>query len=506
MTAAAAPSPETCDLLIQGGTVVDGTGQARFHADVAVTADRIVAVGSLQDWRARRTINATGLVVAPGFIDIHTHDDRALVDDPAMAAKVTQGVTTVVTGLCGLSLAPSPPLSQQLWPEPFGLLGARDVYAFPTLASYFAQLQKAPPSVNVAALVGHASLRALAMTAFDRAATPAEMRVMKAALREAMQAGTFGLSSGLAYEAGRDAPTEEVVELAAEMARFDGLYVTHMRDEGDRVEDALYEALDIGRRADCPVIISHHKCLFRRNWGRTKITLATIDKARSHQAVAMDVYPYTASSTVLTLDRVKNAERVIVAWSDQYPDAAGRDLDEIAAEWLCDRDAAVQRLIPGGGVYFNMDENDLRRVMAHPCCMIGSDGVPAHRHPHPRLWGTFPRVLGRYVREERVLTLEQAVHRMTGLPANVFALRDRGIIRAGAMADIVVFDPQTIADAATYSVPVQASKGISHVLVNGVSVLIDGVARHAPAGRVLKRSSRRKSARTSANPEFSHAF
>ncbi len=479
-------SAEPCDLLIKGGRVIDGSGSASFAADVFIRNGKIEAVGDLGDVSSQRIINADGLIVAPGFVDVHTHDDHAVLDDPGMAFKVTQGVTTVITGLCGLSLAPSPPQSLDVLPEPFGLLGPRSVYAFPTVGEYVQRLEQAPPSVNVAMLVGHASVRALAMDRFDRPATDAEIQVMEKALLEALDAGAIGISSGLAYEAGRHASTNELIALARIVGTYGGQYVTHMRDEGDHIAEALEEALTIGRISGCSVIISHHKCLFRRNWGRSVDTLASIDTARQHQNVALDVYPYTASSTVLTIDRVRNAESVIVAWSDAYPDLSGRDLDGIAAEWGIDREAAATRLLPGGGVYFNMDESDLKRIMAHPCCMIGSDGVPGHRHPHPRLWGTFPRVLGRYVRDEKVLTLEQAVHRMTGLPARTFGLADRGSITPGAVADIVVFDPARIADSATYSEPKRSAIGVHHVLVAGEAVVSDGVAEHKPVGKVLR--------------------
>jgi N-acyl-D-amino-acid deacylase len=479
--------PAPCDLLIRGGRVIDGSGGEAFPADIAVLDGRIVAVGTLDGWLASETIDASNLAVAPGFIDVHTHDDHAVLDDPGMAAKVTQGVTTVITGLCGLSLAPSPPVTLQVLPEPFGLLGPRNVYAFPTVQNYVERLERMPPSVNVAMLVGHASLRALVMDRFDRAATAIELQLMELALVEALDAGVMGISSGLAYEAGRHAPADELIALARIVGRYSGLYVTHMRDEGNKVTEALDEALKIGRIAECGVIISHHKCLFRANWGRSFETLASIDRARQQQDVALDVYPYTASSTVLTLDRVRKAESVIIAWSDTHPELSGHDLDTVAKDWGIDREATAQRLLPGGGVYFNMDENDLKRIMAHPCCMIGSDGVPGHQHPHPRLWGTFPRVLGHYVRDQQIMDLEQAVHRMTGIPARTFGLKGRGTIAIGAVADIVVFDPATVMDAATYAEPKRSAIGIPHVFVAGQAVVSHGVAQHRPVGKVLRR-------------------
>jgi N-acyl-D-amino-acid deacylase len=484
------PAAEICDLLIRDGLVLDGTGAPGRWADVAVRGERVVAVGDLAAWRGHEVMAASGLAVAPGFIDVHTHDDRAVLDDPALAPKVSQGVTSVIVGLCGLSLAPRPTLALEPWPSPFSLLGAGTAYSFPSMAAYMVRLRAAPPSVNVGVLVGHANLRACTMADLARPATADEVARMRPLAEEAFAAGALGLSSGLAYDAGRHATTDEVTALAAVAGTHGGLYVTHLRDEGDRVVEAVAEALAIGREAGCGVVISHHKCLFRPNWGRTVETLAAIDAARAHQSVALDVYPYTASSTVLSPDKAARADRVIVAWSDTLPEAAGRDLDALADEWSCGREAAAERLMPGGAVYFNMDEADLRRVMRHPCCAIGSDGVPSHPHPHPRLWGTFPRVLGRYVREERVLGLEEAVHKMTGLPATQFGLADRGTIRPGAFADLAIFDPATIADVATFEAPLRPATGIRRVLVNGATVFAEGRAIHRPAGHVLARAGR----------------
>jgi N-acyl-D-aspartate/D-glutamate deacylase len=303
-----------------------------------------------------------------------------------------------------------------------------------------------------------------------------------------MAAGALGLSSGLAYAAGLHAPTEEIVALARIVGRHGGLHVTHIRDEGDHVGEAVDEAIAIGRQAGCGVVISHHKCLYRNNWGRSRETLWTIDAAGLE--VALDVYPYTASSTVLTLDRVRQAERVMIAWSQAEPSMNGRDLDDIAAEWGCGRIEAAQRLQPGGAIYFNMDEADLVRIMRHPRCMIASDGIPSHSHPHPRLWGTFPRVLGQHVREEGVLSLPDAIHKMTGLPARIFGFTDRGVIAPGMAADIVLFDPAAIRDRATFAEPTLPAAGIVEVFVAGESVMRDGVASHRPVGRVLTRTGR----------------
>jgi N-acyl-D-amino-acid deacylase len=488
-TADATSHPDTPTLLFKGGLLIDGTGAPGRLAEIAVRGGRIVEVGEVTSGTpATRIIDASGLVVAPGFIDSHTHDDRLVLDEPAMACKVTQGVTSVVVGLCGVSLAPRPPAGLARLPDPLGLLAPLAADDPVDMAAYIAAVQRRAPSVNVGALVGHASLRAHVMDRFDRAASPAEIAAMATVLDRAMAAGALGLSTGLAYEAGLHAPTSEIVALANVAGRHGGLYVTHIRDEGDGVGQAVDEAIAIGREADCGVIISHHKCLYRANWGRSAETLAAIDVAGDR--VAVDVYPYAASSTVLTLDRVRQAERAIIAWSQAHPAMNGRDLDDIAAEWSCDRLEAARRMQPGGAIYFNMDEADLVRIMRHPRCMIASDGIPSHRHPHPRLWGTFPRVLGKHVRDEGVFSLATAIHKMTGLPAQVFGFTDRGVIAPGMAADIVLFDATSIIDRATFAEPTLPAAGIVEVFVAGDSVMRKGVASHRPVGRMLTRTGR----------------
>ena len=248
------------------------------------------------------------------------------------------------------------------------------------------------------------------------------------------------------------------------------------------------ETLDIGRRAEVAVVISHHKCAGRANWGLTKRTLAIIEAARRHQTVNLDVYPYTASSTVLMADAVRDSERVLVTWSEPHPDAAGRDLGEIADEWECTLEAAVERLSPGGAIYFQMDEADLRRVLSHPDTMVGSDGLPHDARPHPRLWGTFPRVLGYYCRDVGLLGLEEAVHRMTGIPASVFGIEGRGRVAPGFAADLVLFDPETVIDEASYEAPARPATGIQRVLVNGGTVWSDGAWSGDRPGRFLART------------------
>ena len=487
-TAEDQPAPTgRAQLLIRGGRIIDGSGAAGFTADLAIEGDRIVALGALSGWTAEEVIDAGGRAVAPGFIDVHTHDDRAVLETPDMAFKVSQGVATVIAGNCGISLAPFRPGAA--FPPPLGLLAPPDGF-FPSVAAYRTALEARPAAVNLGLLTGHGALRAEALGAdYRRPAEEDEVEAMGGRLREALAQGSLGLSTGLAYPGSAAAGTEEVVGLARHVDGFaNALYVTHMRDEGDRVLESLEETFDIGRRAALPVVVSHHKCAGPRNYGRARETLAAIDAAGRRQPVGLDVYPYTASSTVLLPDMLEDAEDILVAFSDPYPEAAGRRLAEIAAEWGCDQADAVARLQPAGGIFFQMDEGDLQRILAYPKTMIGSDGLPGMSHPHPRLWGTFPRVLGRYVREKRLLGLEAAVHRMTGLAAQTFRLAGRGLLRPGFFADIVIFDPATVADRATFDEPQVPAAGIEAVIVNGQPAWRAGAATGSRAGRFIARA------------------
>ncbi len=477
---------ERCDVLFRGGKVVDGSGTAAYIADVAITGDRIVAIGALSGIKADRSVDISGCVIAPGFIDSHTHDDHALLTDPAMTSKISQGVTTVITGNCGISLAPVVPLEANL-PSTFHLLGDRAGFRFQDFGSYLDELDKHPSAVNAGCLVGHSTLRLAEMTDLDLPATEAQRSAMRERFARAFEAGALGLSTGLYYPTARAAPTEEVIAIADVMAASNGIYATHMRDESDGVESSLEEALLIGREADVPVLISHHKVIGPQNFGRSIRTLARIDRATAEQRVGLDIYPYIAGSTALDPERCRGQMRVLVTWSKQHPEQAGRDIVDVARDWKCHPVEAAKRLLPAGAIYFMLDEADVRRIMAYPLTMIGSDGLPHDAHPHPRLWGTFPRVIGYYARQLGLFTMEEAVQRMTSLPAAFFGLQDRGVIEEGAYADVVVFDPEVILDQATFDEPTAHSSGIRMVFVNGQNMWEKGAVSAQRPGRALRR-------------------
>jgi N-acyl-D-amino-acid deacylase len=473
------------DLVLAGGRVIDGTGAPSRAADVALRGDRIAAIGASGSLSARERIDAGGKTIAPGFIDVHTHDDNALLRIPDMTMKVSQGVTTVVVGNCGVSLAP---LSlDKSPPPPLDLLGDRGEYRFGTFGDYMKALDDQPAATNAACLVGHTTLRVGTMDRYDRPATKDEIKAMRARLDEALGAGAVGMSTGLYYPPAQHAPTSEVIELAHVVKAHGAIHTTHMRDENDKVMDSLEETFRIGREAQVPVVISHHKVTGKRNFGRTKETLAAIDAARKTQPISIDVYPYIASSTILKVEWIAVARRVIVTWSKAMPEAGGRDLADIAREMGVDQQEAARRLLPAGAIYFTMDEEDVQRVLSWPEAMIGSDGLPHDIHPHPRLWGTFPRVLGHYSRDLKLFSLEEAVRRMTSLTAQRFGLQDRGVVREGAAADLVVFDAERVIDRATFERPKTPADGIDLVLVNGEAVWRAGASTGKRPGRTLRR-------------------
>ena len=340
----------------------------------------------------------------------------------------------------------------------------------------------------MAALVGHGTLRVSTMDDVSGKASAREIDAMRLLLKDCLAAGAIGFSSGLWYKINFGADMDEVVALAELLADAGGIYTTHMRDEHDGVLDSLRETFETGARASVPVVISHHKCAGTRNWGRSTETLALIESARGKQPIALDAYPYTAGSTMLEPYLVDPEIRITVSWSAPHPEMAGRDLADIAGEWGCSQQKAAERLRPAGGIYFQMDEADMRRILRYRPTMIGSDGLPHDTHPHPRLWGTFPRVLGHFSRDEGLFGLEEAVHKMTGLSAQTFNLADRGVLREGAFADLVIFDADTIADRATFDDPMQPAVGIDHVMVNGKLAWSGGAAGPGRSGQFICRT------------------
>ena len=471
------------DLVIGGATILDGSGGAPFTGTVCVDGDRIVAVlPGTERPPAAETVDAAGLALAPGFVDVHTHDDIALLEDPAMPAKVSQGVTTVITGLCGYSPAPFLPTAKL--PAEFEILMFRPEHRFERFGAYLDAVKSARPVVNTVALVGHSTLRLSVMDDVGRPATADEIAAMGGLLDAALAEGAIGLSSGLAYAMARKAETSELIALSERMRGTGGFYVTHLRDEAAGLLDAVDEALEIGRASGAPVIFSHHKSVGRANHGGVRHSLARIDAARQDQKVGLDVYPYDYSSTALTAERAASAggEQVTITRSGPMPEMAGRKLSEVAAELGCTEAEAVERLMPGGALYHTMAEADVRTVLAHDLAMIGSDGLPFDARPHPRLWGTFPRVLGHYARDEGLFPLQEAVRRMTGLPAETFGLKDRGFVRAGCFADLVLFDPAAIRAGSSLDRPKEPAAGIERVFVNGAPAAPGAGRQLFPAG------------------------
>jgi len=526
------------DLKIEGATVVDGTGAAGSRADVGVRDEAIVAVGDLSREPAGNRLAAAGRVLAPGFIDMHSHSDWRLWANRRAESKIRQGVTTEVVGNCGFSPAPvAPEHLDELRGFALYLPAGMD-FAWRSVGEYLRAFDQHGTALNVVQLVGHGTLRVAAMGFARRAPDAGELAHMQRLLGEAMEDGAWGLSTGLIYAPGSYATTDEIVALARVAGRARGFYASHIRGEGAALLDAVAEAIRVGREGELAVQVSHIKAAGRPNWGKVADALALIDAARAEGLDVMaDVYPYTASSTTLRtllpdwaleggvdamlgrladpaararirreleappsgqslLDRV-GWENIMVSYCAVRKDAEGKRLSEIAAARGQDPiDAALELIAAEGGkaymILFQLDEADLRRALVHPAVMIGSDGSAlapygelAAGKPHPRSYGTFPRVLGEYAREQRVLPLARAIHKMTGLPARRLGLRDRGVIAPGARADLVLLDPRRVADRATYEDPHRYPEGIEHVLVNGRFVVKDGEHTGSLPGRVL---------------------
>jgi N-acyl-D-amino-acid deacylase len=503
-----ARAQEPFDLIVRGGTLVDGSSAQPRPADVGIRKGRIARVGSLSQAEAKQVIDASGLVVAPGFIDVHTHADD-LADRPEARNFARMGITTVVAGNCGSSSL--------------------------KVAVALDGVRRAGSPLNFATLVGHGSVRAAVMGSAQRAPTDAELARMEALVDAAMTEGALGLSTGLQYVPGTYAAQDEIVALAKVAAARGGLYASHLRNEGTRIDEAMAEAIAVGEAARCPVQISHLKIDSPRHWGASSRVLATLDAARARGVdVRADQYAYTAGSSGLairfpswaleggaarirerlddpaTWARIRAEMRglleergfrdldwAVIAKYAPEPSWNGLSLRTVAArtrgnDSLEDQlETAGQMLRHGGAqmVYHFMSEDDLERILRHPEVMVASDGSvvsPGEGQPHPRSYGNTVRVLGRYVRERKTIALAEAVRKMTSLPAAQFGLRDRGLVQEGYAADLVIFDAAVVNDAATYEAPHQMALGVPHVIVNGVPVVRDGRPTAARPGQALR--------------------
>ncbi|MFC4701955.1 amidohydrolase family protein [Glaciecola siphonariae] len=485
------------DLIITNAKVLDGSGASAVNQAVAVKDDKIVAMGDLQDMTAAHTLDAKGLYLAPGFIDVHTHDDLELLRNPSMTNKISQGVTSVIIGNCGISA--SPYASSNSPPDPINLLGKAEEFCYACLQDYIVDFEAAAPYVNAAALVGHTSLRAQVMKDMSVSATEQEIAAMTDILRGALAQGAIGLSTGLAYKNAQGASTAEVAALVGHLAEFNGVYSTHLRTEFDGIIDALDEAFTVAQHGNTPLVISHLKCAGKNNWGRAQEVSQHIKKRQTAQKISCDCYPYHASSSTLDLAQVTEDFDIFITWSESHPEKAKQTLQSIAKQWELSLMDAAKKLQPAGAVYHGMKEDDMKHFLALSFSMVGSDGLPCDPHPHPRLWGAFPRVLGRYCRDQKLFGLAQAVHKMTGLSASEFSIDKRGFLRVGYYADLVLFDAQNIADMADFTDPMAMSTGIEKVWVNGQLSFQSHQAEGAVlrpkkgAGRFLKRQTNAQS-------------
>ena len=517
------------ELVIRGGTVIDGTGAPRRRADVAVRDGRIVAVGDVGPAGGTRTLDATGRVVSPGFIDIHSHSDESVLVNSALESTLHQGVTLVVAGNCGGSSAPAMGVAADELDRELERMGLRRSWS--SFGEYVDAVEASGTAINFSSLVGHGTLRMCVMGADDRAPTAGELAAMAALLAAALASGAMGLASGLIYPPSAYGTTDELAALCAVVREHGGLYASHIRNEGDELLAAVEENLEIGRRSGVRVQLSHHKASQQRNWGKVRESTALIERAQTSGVdVIADQYPYTASSTGLAVtipkwahaggaaalcvrladpavrlrirDEYTETERrwdhIVIARARHEPDWSGRTVADLAAaagrdplEWACDALIAHDGAIDI--IHHSMREDDVRYVMAKPWVCIGSDsranapyGPLSYGKPHPRSYGTFPRVLGHYAREQGLLTLEDAIRKMTSLTATRLGLTDRGVIREGAWADLVVFDPEEIVDVATYDDPHRYPRGIDQVIVNGAVALDHDETQAIRNGRFLR--------------------
>lgn len=471
------------DTVIYQAKVFDGLGNEPQQMDVAIKGERIVALGDLSNVDTHTQVDGKGLCLAPGFIDVHTHDDLEVLRNAKMAAKITQGVTTVITGNCGISAAPAKLDSEA--PDPMNLLGEKKEFTFLQFADYVAAYKQQPANVNVAALIGHTTLRNNVMPDLLQSASDDEITQMQQQLDSALSQGALGLSTGLAYCNANSASNHEVQAFGEVLKKHDALYTTHLRTEFDGVLEAMDEAFAMEQEFGIKVIISHLKCAGKNNWGRAPELLAKFSAQGEHSKCSCDAYPYAASSSTLDLKQVTDDFDIFITWSESHPEMAEQLLADIAKQWDMSLLAAAEKLQPAGAVYHGLNEEDVKTILAFERTMIGSDGLPCDPHPHPRLWGSFPRVLGHYSREQGIFSLATAIHKMTGLSAANYRLVDRGEIAVGKFADLVLFDANTIIDNATFVDSEIAASGIERVWTNGQPTLQNNQVLPAQSGRFL---------------------
>ncbi|MBS3766462.1 D-aminoacylase [Candidatus Bipolaricaulota bacterium] len=534
------------DLLIKNAKIIDGTGNPWFKGDVGISGESIEEIGQLDSLTAKDTIDIGEKIVAPGFVDIHGHSDLSILADPLCKSKVHQGVTTEVIGNCGSSGFPIRESRLEELKKMYSFLGDSDlVWDWRSPKEYFRKVESQGISMNIAPLIGHGTVRIAAMGFDNRSPDKEEKEDMKKMVKEAMEAGAFGLSSGLIYPPGSYSSTQELTDLAGVVSEYGGIYSSHIRGESDDVLNAFKEAIEIGEKGDLGVQISHHKIAGKQNWGKSGESLRTIMDARARGVeVTSDQYPYTAGSTGLSsllpdwaheggtdrlLDRLKNRDtreeikkdikedRLEEWWnplqssgwdnvmvvginSEGNEQFEGKTLAEIAEKrnegnyetlfnLLVEEEAGARMIL------FMMDPEDVTSIMKHQTTMVGTDGralspegALAEGKTHPRAYGTYPRILGKYVREENVLSLEEAVRKMTSFPANKLGLGERGLLKEGYKADIVIFDPETVIDKSTYQDPHRLPEGISHVLVNGRLIIKESKHTEKKSGEVIRKS------------------
>lgn len=528
----------TYDLVIRNGCLIDGTGSARFNADIGIRDGKIRVIDPGLPATATSAIDAGGRIVSPGFIDVHTHSDFTLLSMPGAASKIRQGITTEVVGNCGFSPAPVSPATRHLLQQYAGFLNPHLSWEWRSLGDYYRLVRQQGCAINIAPLVGHGAVRIAAMGFNNRQPTASELLEMQHLVGAAMEDGAFGISSGLIYTPGCFGDTTELIALAKIAAEGDGIYATHMRGEGGTLEASITEALQIGEAAHIAVQISHLKASGRDNWDKMTVALQMLEAGRDRGIQVMaDIYPYIAGSTTMTslfpawtlegglqafLTRIADPDtrqRIIdqaqngmegwsrangaVGWDDimiascqhqkqfegqtiaQIATAMGRDPAHAMMDFLLSEEGVVSVIL------FMMSEANVALGIAHPMLMIGSDSLALSAgkggKPHPRTYGTFPRVLGKYVRDEGIMTLEKGVHKMTGMAAAQFGLHDRGVLAPGKAADLTIFDPETVKDRATFAAPHQYSDGIDYVIVNGQIVVEQGRQHDVLPGVVLRR-------------------